>query len=84
MRRELGCYGNDRYTRDLPYKLIRDPIGGMTKDLCSAHCFDKISKCVHCVPNKTPRETKVATCNHQADCSSYLWPDVWFGDLQTE
>ena len=30
------------------------------------------------------RKIKVVIFNYKADCSFYLWYDVWFGDFQTQ
>ena len=38
----------------------------------------------HAYPHKPLRKIKVAISNHQADCSFYLWPNVWSGDLQIQ
>ena len=37
-----------------------------------------------CIPPKPLRKFKVTICNHQAYCSFYLQPDVWFGNLRTQ
>ena len=34
------------------------------------------------MPKPPQRKIKVAICNYQADSLFYLWPDIWFGDLQ--
>ena len=39
---------------------------------------------ISCILKQTPEEKLVAICNHQTDCPVYLWPDAWFGDLETE
>ena len=44
---------------------------------------DKVSMLTYMFPHKPKRKIKVATYNQKADCPSYLWPCVWFGDLQT-
>ena len=44
----------------------------------------KVSMLTHTHPHKPLRKIKVATCNHQADSSLFVWPGVWSGDLRVE
>ena len=39
---------------------------------------------IHAYPHKPLRKIKVAICNRPADSPFYLWPNVRFGNLQTE
>ena len=45
---------------------------------------DKGSMLTHTYQHKPPIKIKVTICNHQADSSLYVWPDVWSGDLQVQ
>ena len=38
--------------------------------------LDKVSMLTHTYPHKLLRKIKVTVCNHQADSSFYVWPDV--------
>ena len=46
----------------------------------------RVSKFTHTYPHKPIKKTKVAICYHQAGYPyyMYLWPDVWFGELQSQ
>ena len=44
---------------------------------------DKVSMLTHIYAHKPPRKIKMVICSHQDDSPSYLWSDVYSGDLQT-
>ena len=43
-----------------------------------------MSTLIHIYTHKPLRKIKVTLCNHQADISLYVWPNVWFGELQVQ
>ena len=43
---------------------------------------DKVSMWTHTYPHKLLRKIKVTICNHQADRSLYVWPNVWSGNCK--
>ena len=43
---------------------------------------NKVSMLTHTYPHKSLRKIKVTICNHQADNSLYVRPNIWSGDLQ--
>ena len=42
-RQHLGCFTDVMDQRDLPYARLMNVIGGMTQDICAAHCANNVS-----------------------------------------